>query len=104
MRFVASVIGFELHMLRLIPIFLFCFSALAAPRLPADVSKFIERREACDHFRGEEAYDEARAKELAVALEKNCKGTDAQLAGLRKKYAKDKKIMRRLKGYENRVE
>lgn len=31
--------------------------ASAQPRFPEDVTRFIERREACDHFRGEAPYE-----------------------------------------------
>jgi hypothetical protein len=67
-----------------------CLSAGAtrASELPADVATFVEERQQCDHFRGEDAYDEARAKEINTALDRYCTGTDARLAKLKAKYSK----------------
>jgi hypothetical protein len=42
----------------------------AASGLPADVLKFEERRNLCDHFRGEEPYDKERRKFLEENLRK----------------------------------
>jgi hypothetical protein len=38
----------------------------ADPAVPADVAKFKDRRDLCDHFRGEEPYDEERRAFLAA--------------------------------------
>lgn len=72
--------------------------------LPADVAAFVVRRDACDHFRGEEPYDRARAEELNTKLAKTCTGTDRELAALRRKYAGQRKVVKRLSHYEERIE
>jgi cytochrome c556 len=72
--------------------------------LPADVRAFVAKRDTCDHFRGEEPYDAARRAEIAKALATNCKGTDAQLAHLRKKYRGQRAATKALAGYEARIE
>jgi hypothetical protein len=72
--------------------------------LPADVTAFVERRDACDHFRGEDAYDSARAAELKMKLAGNCAGTDKKLAALRRKYAGNRRVMKRLSRYEAHIE
>jgi hypothetical protein len=72
--------------------------------LPADVAAFIQRRDACDHLRGEEPYDAARAAELKRGLAENCTGTDRELAALRRKYAAQARVMKRLSRYEDQVE
>lgn len=72
--------------------------------LPTDVAVFIERRDACDHFRNEEPYDAARAAELKIRLAETCTGTDRELAGLRRKYANDQRVMDRLSRYEGQIE
>ncbi|MGE5305257.1 MAG: hypothetical protein ACM3TN_18255 [Alphaproteobacteria bacterium] len=51
----------------------------AAAGLPADVLKFKERRDLCDHFRGEDPYDKERRKFLEENLKKYCAGTDRDL-------------------------
>ena len=71
---------------------------------PKEVSAFILRRDDCDHFRGEEAKDDQRASELKAAMEKSCKGTDAELSGLKMKYETDKRVMQKLKSYEDDIE
>lgn len=82
-----------------------CASAQVSARpLPTDVASFIERRDACDHFRNEEPFDAKRAAELRIKLAETCTGTDRALAALKRKYAGDRKLMHRLSRYEDRVE
>jgi hypothetical protein len=80
------------------------FPAWADERLPEDVARFIERRDGCDHFRGEEAYDEERRQFLLQKMIETCKGTDRQLAALKKKYRGQKQVMEKLSGYEPKIE
>ncbi len=75
-----------------------------ATTFPADVVDFRKRRDQCDHFRGEEPGDDARAAELEKALERTCRGTDAELAGLRHKYRGTPAVIAALRGYEDQVE
>ncbi len=75
-----------------------------AQNLPADVTAFIEKRGTCDHFRGEEAYDAARAAYINKQLHLNCKDTDKTLSVLRKKYAANPIVLRELAGYETTIE
>jgi hypothetical protein len=79
-------------------------AAPASGALPADVAAFRSEREQCDHFRGEEGYDERRRQELAQQLERFCKGTDARLAALRSKYAAQPNVIATLKDFEDQVE
>jgi hypothetical protein len=79
-------------------------SAAASAPSTADVAEFRAQRDQCDHFRGEDPYDAKRAAELATQLDKFCKGTDARLAGLRKKYAVQPAVLESLKDYEDQVE
>jgi hypothetical protein len=75
-----------------------------ASELPRDVAAFVARRDRCDHFRGEEADDPARAAAIARALEANCRGTDAELARLKRRHAGDPAVRARLSGYDPRIE
>lgn len=72
--------------------------------LPTDVSSFAEQRDLCDHFRGEDPYDEERR----VFLEKNmlelCTGTDVALAKLKSKYINNKQVTSKLNQYEDKIE
>lgn len=72
--------------------------------LPADVVAFQAKRDDCDHFRGEEPTDPARAAFLEKALERTCKGTDAQLTALRKRYADTPAVITALADYEDGIE
>jgi thiol:disulfide interchange protein len=76
----------------------------AAPPLPRDVARVVERRESCDHWRGEEGYDSARAREIERAVRADCTGTDQALARLRQAYAKRPDVVAALAGYEGRIE
>ena len=72
--------------------------------LPADVATFVERRDGCDHFRGEEPYDKQRAAFLDERMAALCEGTDANLAALREKYADQPQVIARLRHYEDSIE
>ena len=74
------------------------------PGMTNDVDAFMQRREMCDHFRGEDAYNQARAKEIDAGVKEYCTGTDKELEGLKAKYAKDPKVMDELGGYEDPIE
>ena len=76
----------------------------AASVLPSDVVEFKERRDLCDHFRDEPLYDAERAKFLGESAEKYCKGTDKELALLKTKYKNNKKVLRALGIYEEKIE
>ncbi|MEM1132249.1 MAG: hypothetical protein AAGH53_04875 [Pseudomonadota bacterium] len=75
-----------------------------ADAIPADVRRFIVRRQGCDHFRGEPPYDEQRAEFLAKQIEETCTGTDAELAGLRRKYDDYAAIIAALSDFEDSIE
>lgn len=81
-----------------------CLQVSAQSKLPADVARFIEKRDGCDHFRGEEPYDEERRKFLLDNIATLCTGTDNQLAQLKKKYAGRPEVIRKLNDYELRIE
>lgn len=72
--------------------------------LPPDVARFIERRDLCDHFRGEEPYDAERREFLEKRMRQYCTGTDAQLAALKKKYKNRSRVGTKLNGYEETIE
>lgn len=75
------------------------------PALPANVQAFKIRRDRCDHLRGEMSGDDgAGAASLQRELQKNCRGTDAELAALRHRYAGNKTIRAALANYENNIE
>jgi hypothetical protein len=80
--------------------------ALANGSLPRDVQKFIDRREGCDHMRGEipDLSEKQRMKDVNREIEKLCKGTDKRLAQLKKKYASDVSVMRRLNEFEEGID
>ena len=84
-------------------LFLAC-SATAQSRFPAEVERFIERRDQCDHFRGEEPYDQERRDFLRRRTLEFCIGTDKQLAELKQKYRSNHAIMEKLNQYEPQIE
>jgi hypothetical protein len=80
--------------------------AMGATPLPKDVAKFVERREGCDHFRGEipEATDPERMDEINRELKKLCKGTDKKLLQLKHKYAANTTVTSVLAAFEPNIE
>jgi hypothetical protein len=81
-------------------------SAIADEKFPSDVAKFVAKREDCDHMRGEipESADKRQMKEIIREINAQCKGTDRNLAKLKKKYSGNAEVMRRLEEFEPRIE
>ncbi len=77
---------------------------------PHEVRAFIDRRQECDHFRGEpwpegdSAYDLERRKELTAAMKTACGGSDAHLRALRTKYRDDPYVVAALAALEDDIE
>lgn len=71
---------------------------------PADAAAFRKRRDECDHFRGEDAHDAERGAFLKTAVERTCKGTDAELKALRRRHAGNAAVIATLAAYEDEVE
>ncbi|WP_382322203.1 hypothetical protein ACFJGX_06930 [Hydrogenophaga sp. UC242_50] len=71
---------------------------------PTDLRQFLERREECDHWRGEAGYDKARQADIDRGVCRTCTGTDAELARLRKKYRANPGVMDVLDELEDRIE
>ncbi len=78
--------------------------ATAIPDYPFDVEEFIDRREICDHFRGEEPYDADRAKFLTEQIMETCTGSDNELQKLKQKYKDNDDILQLLNGFEEEIE
>jgi hypothetical protein len=99
--------------MRLLPalgLLLLTACAFAQSKLPSDVRAFVDRRNGCDHFRGEpwDLGDDAEVKERREFIFRQintlCRGTDRQLARLQKKYAKNNEVVKKLAGYEDAIE
>jgi hypothetical protein len=61
---------------------------------PEDVRCFVENAAMCEHFAGEEPYDEERRTEILAALGKYCKKALALSASLKEKHAQNADILR----------
>ncbi|WP_295556579.1 hypothetical protein [uncultured Stenotrophomonas sp.] len=57
--------------------------------MPADVQAFLARENTCQHFAGEEPYDDERRRELEEAGEKYCEGRKKIFADLLARYRGD---------------
>lgn len=79
-------------------------AALAQQALPPDVRRFVQRRDLCDHFRGEEPYDAERRAFLEARTREFCTGTDAELDSLKRKHKRRREVMERLAEYEVTIE
>ena len=79
---------------------------LSQTALPKDVQVFVDRREGCDHMRGEipEPSDKQRMKEVKREIRKLCAGTDKELARLKSKYSADPTVMQALHEFEPDIE
>lgn len=94
--------------MRTFVIFTLCSFALLARSnevsLPSDVEKFIDKRDGCDHFRGEPAYDKERLDFLLKSIKKLCTGTDSELFALKVKYKNNSDVISKLSFYEEVIE
>lgn len=74
----------------------------AKQKLPADVAKFIDNAEMCEHFAGEwDDNDKARQREITQAIEQSCGAAQQQLKRLRVKYAKEPEIRKVIDDHTN---
>jgi hypothetical protein len=76
----------------------------ASTELPDEVKQFQKDRDLCDHFRGEDGYDQERRKFLHEQMKTYCTGSDDKLSRLRLKYQNNKAVLNSLKNYEDRIE
>jgi hypothetical protein len=80
--------------------------ASATEKLPPDGRTFIADREGCDHLRGEvpKPLDKQRMKELKGEIQTLCTGMDRKLTQLKRKYATNRTVMKRLGEIEPEIE
>jgi hypothetical protein len=78
----------------------------AEARLPADVARYVEQREGCDHSRGEipDPPDKSRMRDIKREIRKLCTGTDNKLDRLKRKYARNQGVLKRLNEFEEKIE
>jgi hypothetical protein len=90
----------------ILPFFVFSLAVIAGDQqeLPEDVFSFVEKRDGCDHFRGEDPYDEERRKFILKNLQELCTGTDVELAKLKTKYESNSIVLSRLSNYDEDIE
>jgi hypothetical protein len=93
--------------------FIICFvlllpalPSLGLETLPREVQRFVDRREGCDHMRGEipEPGEKRRMEEVNREIRKLCTGTDKELARLRRKYVAESTVMQVLNEFEPDIE
>jgi hypothetical protein len=72
--------------------------------IPVDVQSYLDRREACDHWRGEYGYDKERQADIDWSICQTCPGSDGALALLKKKYRSNGAVTARLNNLEEQIE
>ncbi len=80
--------------------------SLADESLPREVQRYVDKREGCDHMRGEipDPGERQRMREVSREIRRLCTGTDKELARLKRKYAKSPSVIRRLSEFEPGIE
>jgi hypothetical protein len=80
--------------------------SLADEALPREVQRYVDKREGCDHMRGEipDPNEKRRMRDVSREIQKLCRGTDRELARLKKKYATNPSVIRRLGEFESTIE
>lgn len=81
-------------------------ASAAEPRLPSDVVRYLAQREGCEHFRGDfpDPPDKQRMKEIEREIRSLCTGIDKKLAWLKRKYARNPLVLKRLNEFEENIE
>jgi hypothetical protein len=74
--------------------------ATTARPLPLDVRRYIERREGCDHWRGEYSPDPVRSRQIGRGARKECGGSDRELDRLRRTYRRVPRVVAALRDYD----
>lgn len=72
----------------------------AQAALPDEIAKFVERRDGCEHFVGEEGYDAERTAFLTKNIVELCTGSKKQLIALRQKYKANPVVSAALQKYD----
>ncbi len=72
--------------------------------LPPEVKNFVEKREGCDHWRGEYSENKERQKQIQKEVSRLCTGSDAQLKQLKTKYKNNSAVMKVLNPFEAKIE
>lgn len=68
----------------------------AAEPIPPDVRSYLERRRACEHFIGEEPFDEARRRFLELRILQTCSGINEQGQATRELHIASPQILKLL--------
>ncbi|WDJ04556.1 hypothetical protein [Xanthomonas campestris] len=72
--------------------------------MPDDVRKLVDDYDTCEHFAGEEPYDDARRREIEAAVEQYCTPAPARLAALMQRYRNDAGISEWLRNYAKQAD
>jgi len=75
-------------------------SSLRQILVDTEITDFLDDREGCEHFRGEEPYDAERAAFLKKNIEELCPDIDKRLDDLQAKYWDNPVILQKLTGLE----
>lgn len=75
-------------------------AAAPAGALPADVAALQEKFEICEHFSGEEPYDDARRDQINTAIAANCQPVREAIPTIKAQYADDPAVMALVKTWE----
>ncbi|MDV3511419.1 hypothetical protein R1L06_11835 [Stenotrophomonas sp. C4297] len=72
--------------------------------MPADVQAFLARENTCQHFAGEEPYDDERRRELEEASAKYCEGREKNFTDLVARHRGDCAVRAALIGINGRYD
>ncbi len=78
---------------------------ITEPRLkeffPQDVAEYINQNSNCNHWGGEEPYDEERAKQIEAGVERDCTGLQEKYNSLLSKYSGTPEVLSRMKAIQD---
>jgi hypothetical protein len=84
---------------------LIALPVIASPEesFPPDVEAYLERRRACEHFIGEEPFDEARRRFLRLRILQTCSGINEQGEATRELHKDDPRVLKLLEPHSERI-
>ncbi len=77
--------------------------AWAEEPIPTDVQAYLERRRACEHFIGEEPFDEARRRFLRLRILQTCSGINEQGQATRELHRDNPKVLKLLEAHSEPI-
>jgi hypothetical protein len=84
--------------MRAAALLLMTMTVAPAAAIPHDAARYLDRREGCNHWAGEEGYDAARRAQINKAIDElRCTALDRDERVLRHRYRHNRAVLRQIR-------